>query len=54
MHSQSAKEKNELLEKQISVVTRRVQQARSDDERERYSQALQKLKDELDKGVLRH
>jgi len=54
MHSQSAKEKIELLEKQISVVTRRVQQARSDDERERYSQALQKLEDELDELVLPH
>jgi len=41
MHSQSAKEKIELLEKQISVITRRVQQARSDGEREHYSQALQ-------------
>jgi hypothetical protein len=42
MHSQSRKEKIELLEKQISVVTRRVQECRTDDEDEHYSRAYKK------------
>jgi hypothetical protein len=53
-HSQSRKEKIELLEKQISVVTRRVHECRTDDEHERYSRVLQKLEDELDNLVLPH
>jgi hypothetical protein len=53
MHSQSRKEKIGLLEKKISVVTRRVQECRTnDDECECYSRALQKLEDELDNLVL--
>jgi hypothetical protein len=46
--------KIELLEKQLSVVTRRVQQSNTDDEHEHYSRAKLKLEDELDNLVLPH
>jgi hypothetical protein len=43
MQSQSTKERIELLEKQISVVTRSMQQSKTNDERERYSRMLQRV-----------
>jgi len=49
------KKRIELLEKQISVVMRRMEQSKTDDDCTRYSSAaLQKSEDELDKLVLPH
>jgi hypothetical protein len=52
MHSQSIKEKIELLAKQISVVTKRVERSKTDKQRQHYSAALQELEGELDELVL--
>jgi hypothetical protein len=48
MESQSTKEKIELLEKQISVVMRKLEQSHTDESRERFQGALVKLEEELD------
>jgi phosphoenolpyruvate-protein kinase (PTS system EI component) len=45
-------EKIDLLEKQISVVTKRVEQSKTEEQRQRYSAALEKLESELDDLVL--
>jgi hypothetical protein len=37
MNAQSTKEKIELLEKQISVVTKRVEQSKSEEQHQHYS-----------------
>lgn len=52
MESQSTKERIELLEKQISVVTRKLEQSSTDESRERFQGALVKLEEELDNLVL--
>jgi ABC-type phosphate transport system auxiliary subunit len=52
MESQSTKEKIELKEKQISVVTRKLEQSRSDEHRQRFQAALEKLEEELDSLVI--
>jgi hypothetical protein len=48
MQSQSAKEKIVLLENQISVVARRLEQSQTNEHCENYSAALQKLEKDLD------
>jgi hypothetical protein len=52
MESQSTKERIELLEKQISVVTRKLEQSNTDESHERFQGALVKLEEELDVLVL--
>ena len=52
MRAQSTMEKIDLLEKQISVVTKRVEQSKTEEQRQRYSAALEKLESELDDLVL--
>jgi hypothetical protein len=52
MESQSTRERIELLEKQISVVTRKLGQSCTDESRERVRAALVKLEEELDNLVL--
>jgi hypothetical protein len=52
MRAQSAMEKNDLLEKQISVVTKRVEQSKTEEQGQHYSAALEKLESELDDLVL--
>jgi hypothetical protein len=52
MKCQSVKEKIELVEKQIAVVSRRIQQSQSDEQRARFSAALQQLENELDELVI--
>ena len=48
---QSMKEKIEVLEKQISVVSRRALQCEMEEQRERYKEAQKKLEIELDNLV---
>ncbi len=52
IESQSTRERIELLEKQISVVTRKLGQSSTDESRERFRAALVKLEEELDNLVL--
>ncbi len=52
MKSQSTKEKIELVEKQISVVSKRIEQSQSVEQQLRFSAALQELENELDELVL--
>jgi hypothetical protein len=52
MESQSTKERIELLEKQISIVMRKLEQSNTDESRERFQGALVKLEEELDILVL--
>ncbi len=52
MELQSTKEKIELLEKRISVVTRKLEQSRSDEHRQRFQAALEKLEEDLDSLVI--
>jgi hypothetical protein len=52
MESQSTKERIELLEKQISVVTRKLEQSSTDESHEWFQGALVKLEEELDNLVL--
>jgi valyl-tRNA synthetase len=52
MRAQSTMEKIDLLEKQISVVTKRVEQSKTEEQCQRYSAALEKLKSELNDLVL--
>ncbi|MFO0446804.1 MAG: hypothetical protein ACK524_17960 [Planctomyces sp.] len=51
MRAQSTMEKIDLLEKQISVVTKRVEQSKTEEQRQRYSAALEKLESEIMKGL---
>jgi hypothetical protein len=48
---QSMKEKIEVLEKQISVVSRRALQCETEEQREQYKGAQKKLETELDNLV---
>jgi hypothetical protein len=52
MRAQSTMEKIDLLEKQISVVMKRVEQIKTEEQHQRYSAALEKLESELDDLVL--
>jgi hypothetical protein len=52
MKSQSTKEKIELVEKQIAVLSRRIQKRQSVEQQSRFSTALQSLENELDELVL--
>jgi len=50
--TQAVKEKIDLLEKQIAVVVRRIEQSQSPAQKERYTIALRKLESELDDLVI--
>jgi hypothetical protein len=52
MRAQSAMEKIDLLEKQVSVVTKRVEQSKTEEQRQHYGAALEKLESKLDDLVL--
>jgi hypothetical protein len=52
MQSQSTKERIDLLEKQISVLQRRIQSCDSEEQRDCYSLGLKSLKAELDNLVM--
>lgn len=52
MRSQSTKERIDLLEKQISVLQRRIQSCDSEEQRDRYSLGLKSLEAELDNLVM--
>jgi hypothetical protein len=52
MRAQSTMEKIDLLEKQISVVTKRVEQSKTEEQCQHYSAALEKLESKLDDLVL--
>ena len=52
LRSQAVKEKIDLLEKQIAVVVRRIEQSQSPAQKERYTIALRKLESELDDLVI--
>jgi hypothetical protein len=52
MKSQSVKEKIKLVEKQIAVVSRRIQQSQSVEQQAWFSAALQELEKKLDELVL--
>jgi hypothetical protein len=52
MELQSTEEKNDLLEKQISIVTRKLEWSRSDEQRQFFQAALEKLEEELEGLVI--
>jgi hypothetical protein len=52
MHAQSTMGKIELLEKQISVVTKRVENNETDEQRQRCSAVLEKIESKLDELIL--
>ena len=49
---QSSKEAIELLEKQIAVISRRIELSESDEQRQLYKDALNKLECKLDNLVM--
>jgi hypothetical protein len=49
IHAQPTMEKNEQLQKQIAVATKRVENCQTDEQRQCYSAALEKLESKLDK-----
>jgi len=52
VRAQSTMENIDLLKKKISVVTKRVEQSKTEEQRQRYSAALEKLESKLDDLVL--
>ena len=52
VRAQSTMENIDLLKKKISVVTKRVEQSKTEEQGQHYSAALEKLESELDDLVL--